>query len=50
MIDLDRHMQGNAFIANDFLSQKKKNQKNANDFCNRKIKRHLCCKSLLPDI
>ena len=24
MIDLDRHMQGNAFIANDFLSQKKK--------------------------
>ena len=48
MIDLDRHMQGNAFIANDFLSQKKK--KKANDFCNRKIKRHLCCKSLLPDI
>ena len=49
MIDLDRHMQGNAFIANDFLSQKKKKKK-ANDFCNRKIKRHLCCKSLLPDI
>ena len=47
MIDLDRHMQGNAFIANDFLSHKKKK---ANDLCNRKIKRHLCCKSLLPDI
>ena len=27
MIDLDRHMQGNAFIANDFLSQKKKKKK-----------------------
>ena len=27
MIDLDRHMQGNAFIANDFLSQKKKKNK-----------------------